>query len=93
MIKTKDVSAIKNGEMTVEKLISSYPITELVSDLMELVAQKENVVKEKPIVLSDEDYARVMGMFRQRGIAADGGTIRRGRPKKNEGVKTDVVEP
>ena len=89
MIKTKDLQAIQNGEMTVDKLIATYPITELVSDLMELVAQKK-AIPEKPIVLSDEEYQRVMGMFRQRGVSLDGTQIKRGRPK---GVKTDVVEP
>ena len=89
MIKTKDVQAIQNGEMTVDKLITTYPIVELVSDLMELVAQKK-AIPEKPIVLSDEEYQRVMSMFRQRGVSLDGTQIKRGRPK---GGKTDVIEP
>lgn len=83
MIKSKDLAAIKEGKMTVDTLLENYPVKALVSDLVELVMQKD-VIPAKPIVLSDEEYDRVMGMFRKRGVNAVGELIKRGRPKKEE---------
>lgn len=85
MIKSKDLAAIKVGEMTVDQLLENYPVKALVSDLIEIVAQK-TVVPQKPIALADEDYQRVMSLFRPKGIASDGVSMeRRGRPRKGEG--------
>ena len=51
---------------------------------------QKDIVPAKPIVLSDEEYERVMGMFRKRGVDSIGNTIKRGRPKKEEmGEKLD----
>lgn len=88
MITRKDLLKIKQGDLTVRtELLKKYPVQELVDDLCEIIAQGENTVIEtpKPIVLSDEDYNRLMGMFRQRGVALDGSPITRGRKKKGEG--------
>lgn len=81
MIKTKDLYAIKAGNMTVDELLENYPVKALISDLIEIIAQKD-AIPQKPIVLSDEDYNRVISLFRQRGIAADGTEIKRGRKPK-----------
>lgn len=84
MIKSKDLAAIKAGEMSVDQLLENYPVKALVSDLIEIVAQK-TVIPQKPIALADEDYQRVMSLFRPKGIAADGSEIRRGRPRHRKG--------
>lgn len=89
MIKSKDLAAIKEGKMTVDSLLENYPVKALVSDLVELVMQKD-VIPAKPIPLNQDEYDRVMALFRVRGFDAVGETIKRGRPKKEfEGEKID----
>lgn len=83
MIKAKDLAAIKAGKMTADELLENYPVKSIIQDFIELVMQKD-VIPAKPIVLSDEEYDRVMGMFRKRGVNAVGELIKRGRPKKEE---------
>lgn len=88
----KQKGAFVSGEMDVKDLareiLESYPVTEIAESLAELLTKPTTTVEQKPIVLSDDDYQRVMAMFRQRGISADGVQIKRGRPRKNEGVIT-----
>lgn len=88
----KQKAAFAAGEINVKDLaqdfLATYPITEIAESLAEMMVAP-TVYEEKPVVLSDEDYQRVMKLFRVRGVAADGSQIRRGRPK---GVKSGKVE-
>lgn len=90
MIKAKDLAAIKAGEMSVDTLLEKYPVKAVVSDLIEVIANKEtccNVAAPvaKPISVSQEEMDRIMAMFRVKGFTADGQVSKRGRkPKKAE---------
>ena len=81
------------GEINVKDLaqdfLATYPIVEIAESLAEMMVAPTVYTEQKPIVLADEDYQRVIKMFRPRGVAADGSQIRRGRPK---GVKSGKVE-
>lgn len=85
----KQRGAFLSGEVNTKDLaqefLQSYPITEIAESLAELLTAPTAYAEPKPIVLSDEDYNRLMGMFRQRGVALDGSPITRGRKKKGEG--------
>ncbi|MBQ3414537.1 MAG: hypothetical protein IJH39_04150 [Clostridia bacterium] len=89
MIKSRDLAAIKAGEMSVDTLLEKYPVKTVVSDLIEIVANKETccAVAEpvKPISVTQEEYDKILGMFRVKGFTADGQVSHRGRkPKKAE---------
>ena len=89
----KQKAAFASGEINVKDLaqdfLATYPIVEIAESLAEMMVAPTVYTEQKPIVLADEDYQRVMKMFRPRGVAADGSQIRRGRPK---GVKSGKVE-
>ena len=90
MIKSRDLAAVKAGELSVDALLEKYPVKALVSDLIEIIANKESCCAveapvAKPIGVSQEEMDRIMAMFRVKGFTADGQVSKRGRkPKKAE---------
>ena len=91
----KQKAAFASGEINVKDLaqdfLATYPITEIAESLAEMMVAP-TVYEEKPVVLSDEDYQRLMKMFRPRGIATDGTKIMRGRPRKNKDVAESKIK-
>ena len=81
MIKAKDLKAIKAGEITVDELLNNYPVKALVSDLIEIVANKtatEPVVVDR-IVITQEQFDTY---FRIKGFDVNGAPSTRGRKPK-----------
>lgn len=78
MIKSKDLIALKNGDLTVDTLLELYPVKALVNDLVELALQSANAVPDKPITVTKEEFDKITSLFRIQG------TSNRGRkPKKD----------
>ena len=88
MLKAKEIQAIRKGTMDADELIANYPIKSLVADLIEMLKiQPEPVApateeKQKPIAVSQEEYDRILSIFRVKGLTATGEKTKRGRPSK-----------
>ena len=78
MIKSKDLIALKNGDLTVDTLLELYPVKALVNDLVELALQSANAVPDKPITVTKEELDKIMSLFRIQG------TSNRGRKPKTQ---------
>lgn len=84
MIKTKDLIAVKNGVLKVDDLLEKYPVKSLITDLLEMLTVTEVTPKQPKIVVSQEDYNRIIDLFRVKGIGIDGEPSKRGRKPKNQ---------
>lgn len=86
MLKPKEIQAIRNGAVTADELINSYPVKTLVEDLIALLKTNDTAAvaepKNKPIALYQEEYDRIVGMFRVKGLTTTGEKSKRGRPSK-----------
>lgn len=80
-ITAKQIKQLQSGELKesalVDALVDNYPVREIASAFVELLAMKEPVA-ENPITVSKADYDRVCGLFRVQGSS------NRGRKKKGE---------
>lgn len=91
-IDPKLLKSIKEGNATQKDLInhlSNYPLNEILTAFAELIILSEDFLTPKPISVSQEEYNRIMGLFRIKGQRSLDGMIieeTRGRkPKTNKG--------
>lgn len=91
-IDPKLLKSIKEGNATQKDLInhlSNYPLNEILTAFAELIILSEDFLSPKPISVSQEEYNRIMVLFRIKGQRSlDGVMIEetRGRkPKTNKG--------
>ena len=84
-IDPKLLKAIKEGNATQKDLInhlSNYPLNEILAAFAELIILSEDFLTPKPISVSQEEYNRIMGLFRIKGLRSLDGMMveeRRGR--------------
>lgn len=91
-IDPKLLKSIKEGNATQKDLInhlSNYPLNEILTAFAELIILSEDFLTPKPISVSQEEYNRIMGLFRIKGQRSLDGVMveeTRGRkPKTNKG--------
>lgn len=91
-IDPKLLKSIKEGNATQKDLInhlSNYPLNEILTAFAELIILSEDFLSPKPISVSQEEYDRIMGLFRIKGLRSLDGVMveeRRGRkPRTNKG--------
>lgn len=82
-ITKQELRALKNGEISVEdyanKLLDEYPVKQLALTLAEMIADYDEGTR---ITVSQEEFDRIVGLFKVRGInALTGAAEMRGRPK------------
>lgn len=84
-IDPKLLKAIKEGNATQKDLInhlSNYPLNEILAAFAELIILSEDFLSPKPISVSQEEYNRIMSLFRIKGLRSLDGMMveeRRGR--------------
>lgn len=84
-IDPKLLKAIKEGNATQKDLInhlSNYPLNEILAAFAELIILSEDFLTPKPISVSQEEYNRIVGLFRIKGLRSLDGMMveeRRGR--------------
>ena len=87
-IEPKLLKAIKEGKATQQDLInhlSNYPLNEILAAFAELIILSEDFLSQKPISVSQEEYNRIMGLFKIKGMRLLDGVMveeTRGRSKK-----------
>lgn len=87
-IEPKLLKSIKEGNATQQDLInylSNYPLNEILAAFAELITLSEDFLSQKPISVSQEDYNRIMGLFKIKGMRLLDGVMveeTRGRSKK-----------
>lgn len=91
-IDPKLLKSIKEGNATQKDLInhlSNYPLNEILTAFAELIILSEDLLSPKPISVSQEEYNRIMSLFRIKGQRSLDGVMveeTRGRkPKTNKG--------
>lgn len=84
-IDPKLLKAIKEGNATQKDLInhlSNYPLNEILAAFAELIILSEDFLSPKPISVSQEEYNRILSLFRIKGLRSLDGMMveeRRGR--------------
>ena len=84
-IDPKLLKAIKEGNATQKDLInhlSNYPLNEILTAFAELIILSEDFLSPKPISVSQEEYNRIIGLFKIKGMRSLDGVMveeRRGR--------------
>lgn len=84
-IDPKLLKAIKEGNATQKDLInhlSTYPLNEILTAFAELIILSEDFLSPKPISVTQEEYNRILSLFRIKGLRSLDGVIveeRRGR--------------
>ena len=74
------VSAVKTGQMERRELVQDLLRQNNVMELAEKLADYVIAYDEpKPIVVSQEEYDRIVSLFKIRGLRADGTKENRGR--------------
>ena len=74
------VSAVKTGQMERRELVQDLLRNNNVIELAEKLADYVIAYDEpKPIVVSQEEYDRIVSLFKIRGLRADGTKENRGR--------------
>lgn len=87
-IDPKLLKAIKEGNATQKDLInhlSNYPINEILTAFAELIILSEDFLSPKPISVSQEEYNRILSLFKIKGLRSLDGVMveeRRGRKPK-----------
>jgi hypothetical protein len=87
-IDPKMLKAIKEGNATQKDLInhlSNYPLNEILTAFAELIILSEDFLSPKPISVSQEEYNRIMSLFKIKGMRSLDGVMveeRRGRKPK-----------
>ena len=91
-IDPKLLKAIKEGNATQKDLInhlSTYPLNEILTAFAELIILSEDFLSPKPISVSQEEYNRILSLFKIKGLRSLDGVMveeRRGRkPKRING--------
>lgn len=90
-IDPKLLKAIKEGNATQKDLInhlSNYPLNEILTAFAELIILSEDFLSPKPISVSQEEYDRIMGLFRIKGLRSlDGMMVEERRGRKPRTIK------
>lgn len=87
-IDPKLLKAIKEGNATQNDLInhlSNYPINEVLAAFAELIILSEDFLSPKPISVSQDEYNRIISLFKIKGLRSLDGVMveeRRGRKPK-----------
>lgn len=87
-IDPKLLKSIKEGNATQKDLInhlSNYPLNEILAAFAELIILSEDFLSPKPISVSQEEYNRIMSLFKIKGLRSLDGVMveeRRGRKPK-----------
>lgn len=87
-IDPKLLKAIKEGNATQNDLInhlSNYPLNEILTAFAELIILSEDFLSPKPISVSQEEYNRILSLFKIKGLRSLDGVMveeRRGRKPK-----------
>lgn len=90
-IDPKLLKSIKEGNATQKDLInhlSNYPLNEILTAFAELIILSEDFLSPKPISVSQEEYDRIMGLFRIKGLRSlDGMMVEERRGRKPRTIK------
>lgn len=90
-IDPKLLKAIKEGNATQKDLInhlSTYPLNEILTAFAELIILSEDFLTPKPISVTQEEYNRIMGLFRIKGLRSlDGVMVEERRGRKPRTIK------
>lgn len=90
-IDPKLLKSIKEGNATQKDLInhlSNYPLNEILTAFAELIILSEDFLSPKPISVSQEEYNRIMGLFRIKGLRSlDGMMVEERRGRKPRTIK------
>lgn len=85
-IDPKLLKSIKEGNATQKDLInhlSTYPLNEILTAFAELIILSEDFLSPKPISVSQEEYNRILSLFRIKGLRTlDGMTVEETRGRK-----------
>lgn len=85
-IDPKLLKAIKEGNATQKDLInhlSTYPLNEILTAFAELIILSEDFLSPKPISVSQEEYNRILSLFRIKGLRTlDGVMVEETRGRK-----------
>lgn len=75
-------SAVRSGQMDRRELVNDLLRNNNVMELAERLADYVIAYEEpKPIVVSQEEYDRIVSLFKIRGLRADGSVETRGKKK------------
>ena len=90
-IDPKLLKSIKEGNATQKDLInhlSNYPLNEILAAFAELIILSEDFLSPKPISVTQEEYDRIMGLFRIKGLRSlDGMMVEETRGRKPRAIK------
>lgn len=85
-IDPKLLKAIKEGNATQKDLInhlSTYPLNEILTAFAELIILSEDFLSPKPISVSQEEYNRILSLFKIKGMRSlDGMMVEETRGRK-----------
>ena len=85
------VKAIQNGQAPLEELtkhLSCQPMNEILTAFAELIILSEDFLSPKPISVSQEEYNRIMGLFKIKGMRSlDGVMVEETRGRKPRTIK------
>lgn len=85
-IDPKLLKAIKEGNATQKDLInhlSNYPLNEILTAFAELIILSEDFLSPKPISVTQEEYNRILSLFRIKGQRTlDGMVVEETRGRK-----------
>ena len=90
-IDPKLLKSIKEGNATQKDLInhlSNYPLNEILTAFAELIILSEDFLSPKPISVSQEEYNRIISLFRIKGLRSlDGMVVEERRGRKPRTIK------
>lgn len=90
-IDPKLLKSIKEGNATQKDLInhlSNYPINEILTAFAELIILSEDFLSPKPISVSQEEYNRILNLFKIKGLRSlDGVMVEERRGRKPRTIK------
>lgn len=90
-IDPKLLKAIKEGNATQKDLInhlSNYPLNEILTAFAELIILSEDFLTPKPISVTQEEYNRIMGLFKIKGMRSlDGVMVEETRGRRPKTIK------
>ena len=90
-IEPKLLKSIKEGNATQKDLInhlSNYPLNEILTAFAELIILSEDFLSPKPISVSQEEYNRIVSLFRIKGLRSlDGMMVEERRGRKPRTIK------
>ena len=90
-IDPKLLKSIKEGNATQKDLInhlSTYPLNEILTAFAELIILSEDFLTPKPISVTQEEYNRILSLFRIKGLRTlDGMMVEETRGRKPRTIK------